>query len=533
MAGELPNRTAPATPGVSDEPTSELEQLILNLHSSITHLFSLSTLIRRRRPKGRLPKPDGFVPFETSPDIKHVEDKFPKVRHTPWLAKRLGNAITQRRQIIQYRQSHRDRLATVAPEESVETATSMKRPSGTVATTYEEATQAETRGPGDRRSMRHVFSDLQPYVCTFEDCSSDLFASRKEWFSHEISTHRQDWICIQCRDSSTIFQSLAALKSHFEVKHPDEITHNRLETILEACQCPPKRIDSSGCLLCDDWDPPAADSKNVKEFCRHLARHQQMLALEALPISIEGLELKPAAFDFGSDQDPEDQDPQMVRCSDCEAVWTEDAYGKSCPECPPVGRSTWQEVTLTTLSRLPEGWQEMITSDKRVYFKGRVAVWPEGLPPGESARAGGAGITQIESSQGDGGEQQIPSLHNSYHDDPPHPENPIPKARFSIWGTKDKETKGMAKFTGEVIWLAASLFEFRLATTKEVAGYPYLTYNHGEVFDVFAEKTMAEVGLPEKEDGSDGELWLVRNQDDPDEQLGWVWSKHFAKLSED
>lgn len=68
-----------------------------------------------------------------------------------------------------------------------------------------------------------------------------------------------------------------------------------------------------------------------------------------------------------------------------------------------------------------------------------------------------------------------------------------------------------------ILWLAASLFEFNIETTKHEAGYPYLTYQAGEIFDVIAEK---------------GELWLAKNQDDPDDQVGWIWSKHFAKLAD-
>jgi hypothetical protein len=70
----------------------------------------------------------------------------------------------------------------------------------------------------------------------------------------------------------------------------------------------------------------------------------------------------------------------------------------------------------------------------------------------------------------------------------------------------------------KVLFIAASLFEFNLSTTKLEAGYPYLTYQAGEIFDVIAEK---------------GELWLAKNEDDPKEQIGWIWSKHFAKLALD
>lgn len=39
-----------------------------------------------------------------------------------------------------------------------------------------------------------------------------------------------------------------------------------------------------------------------------------------------------------------------------------------------------------------------------------------------------------------------------------------------------------------------------------------------QIFDVIAEK---------------GELWLAKNQDDPKNLVGWLWSKHFAKLADD
>lgn len=68
----------------------------------------------------------------------------------------------------------------------------------------------------------------------------------------------------------------------------------------------------------------------------------------------------------------------------------------------------------------------------------------------------------------------------------------------------------------KVLFLAASIYEFNIDRARREAGYPYLTYVAGEIFDVIAEK---------------GELWLARNQDDPTHQVGWIWNKHFAKLA--
>jgi hypothetical protein len=67
-----------------------------------------------------------------------------------------------------------------------------------------------------------------------------------------------------------------------------------------------------------------------------------------------------------------------------------------------------------------------------------------------------------------------------------------------------------------VLFLAASVYEFNIDKARREAGYPYLTYVAGEIFDVIGEK---------------GELWLAKNQDDPTNQVGWIWNKHFAKLA--
>lgn len=67
----------------------------------------------------------------------------------------------------------------------------------------------------------------------------------------------------------------------------------------------------------------------------------------------------------------------------------------------------------------------------------------------------------------------------------------------------------------KVLFLAASLFDFNIDRARTEAGYPYLTYLPGEIFDVIGEK---------------GELWLAKNQDDATSAVGWIWEKHFAKL---
>jgi hypothetical protein len=137
--------------------------------------------------------------------------------------------------------------------------------------------------------------DLQPYVCTIQDCSAShrLFSTRAEWFQHEITVHRREWACNWCQGPHTTFSSAEELKWHFVETHPDEVTEFQMPLILEACERPITSFGPSSCPLCTDWEilPPHS---TPKAFSCHLARHLQQLAVESIPPSIEGLELRKA-----------------------------------------------------------------------------------------------------------------------------------------------------------------------------------------------------------------------------------------------
>ena len=128
-SGSLP-KISPA-----DLPTTELAELFLNIHSTISHLFELSMLIRRDRPRGRIGSyRQGQSATNNRPDIVNATDKFPTLHHRRWLAERLGNLVAQRREYIRYRQSHRRDLAhySVPDQDPTESRTTTK------ATTFNE-----------------------------------------------------------------------------------------------------------------------------------------------------------------------------------------------------------------------------------------------------------------------------------------------------------------------------------------------------------------------------------------------------------
>ncbi|KAM0228910.1 hypothetical protein ACHAP5_011815 [Fusarium lateritium] len=138
------NNTFHSTEGVQEDfwsPTSELQELILVVASSINHLFGLTVLVRRMRPKGRFGSLDQLI--ESPRDIVTVTDKFPKVREQEWLAQRLGNAVGRRRLFFDYRQQHRKRLATRTdaigePSNDNDNDQEVQDAATTIATTFED-----------------------------------------------------------------------------------------------------------------------------------------------------------------------------------------------------------------------------------------------------------------------------------------------------------------------------------------------------------------------------------------------------------
>jgi len=138
----------------SDPIWEPLRELVLGIQSSVSHLFALSIIIRRHRPRGRFPPLDSFTPVEASPDISGVSDKYPKTKRAPWLSKRLGNAITLRRQFIQYRQEHRQKLANAHLGGVIDDIS-------TLATTYVEDLKSSHPGQSSDVALNRLS------VCTF------------------------------------------------------------------------------------------------------------------------------------------------------------------------------------------------------------------------------------------------------------------------------------------------------------------------------------------------------------------------------
>lgn len=100
-----------------NEEISEVGELQDEMEETISRLFRVSFLIRQAAPTDIFAKAlsrNRYL-FDDQFDIAHVGEKCPKLsadEHT-WLRRRLGRAITQRRQYLSYIRDHREALESV------------------------------------------------------------------------------------------------------------------------------------------------------------------------------------------------------------------------------------------------------------------------------------------------------------------------------------------------------------------------------------------------------------------------------------
>jgi hypothetical protein len=379
----------------SQEESTELRQLLASFTSTITCLFRLSMAIRDPAPESQhrsIINVDNDKSGYEQWDIKHVNAKFSKcVNH---LAERLGRAISGRRQYLDYRQSHRQKLGksieTVGREEpKTEYTTNSTQATPIPAiqasienewdeddalsqTSYASSVNSNTAirvPPLPKESYtqdhyecplcfgiiaihkklawkQHVYRDLHPYSCTFENCATAdrLYDSRRAWFKHELEAHRGSWQCI--KDCDKTFISRDDFETHVRAQHPDLSSPD----ILSALQITSRKAASLStrveCPLCDE-----KEIMTLRVLLRHLGKHQEQLSLFALPSNMEGSEDGVDESESDRDSLSSDERPvlQLLDTSDAEdetylikcicGVLSDDGNTVLCEKC-----NTWQHI---------------------------------------------------------------------------------------------------------------------------------------------------------------------------------------------
>ncbi|RFU32801.1 hypothetical protein B7463_g3563, partial [Scytalidium lignicola] len=328
--GELP-LSHEKQEALEDYSSSDIKELLYSIRDRISDLFRLSIVIRGKPATDEYAKAALRYPhFNCTTDLVHVRDKYPEATGETWLLDRLGLAITRRRQFLLYRKNHQQRLEEVhnlkygsdgktiwsgtkasthllASKEwetfafEDKNTTHNVRYSTRPMTEYADSSRGTDGATNKLRTpplplndngirveygeMKHILSDLRPYVCTDIECELNMFESQHDWFEHEVKFHRKLWECKLCTDG--LPRSKPELYSHLQDHHAGSDESNDTQKV-ESWQ--KFRIDATECPLCCEFARKLKTANNsqkcdvaLKQFQSHLGGHFEQLAFVALP----------------------------------------------------------------------------------------------------------------------------------------------------------------------------------------------------------------------------------------------------------
>lgn len=306
--------------------SSEVKQIFNDISELIGSLHRLSMSIRNPTVTRRYKKDMSLdTSFFESYDIEHVGQKFPEASTN--LAYRLGKANSRRRLWLKSRELHAEKLTQDLKDDctstrlSKTTASTFKSESifdsHARTETYEFSTSmsATSYAPSvnefGKRLMpsmpkeakneqpfecpychrieriphkfawkKHVYSDLRPYLCTFEDCTSptETYDNRRAWFHHELQNHRRSWACsVHCEMT---FGSEDSMVAHTREHSPMTLTDAQARTSARMCMIPFNQFAMSNCPICD------LTIGGLSKFRKHFGGHLEELALFALPATM-------------------------------------------------------------------------------------------------------------------------------------------------------------------------------------------------------------------------------------------------------
>ncbi|KAM0420360.1 hypothetical protein ACHAPT_011902 [Fusarium lateritium] len=275
-------------------PQDESHMILEVISEAIGSLFRIGILIRRATTRDRfnqaLQASDLVFPPEF--DIDYVREKHPKTR-SGWLSGRLGGAIAKRRQLISYCRDHRSRLGA---EQTLEDGTTSQKDNvSSKATTFAPKMDLKELEVEEEDAMsKHAFRDLKAYVCTLGggECDEHFFGDLTTWFDHEMSTHRATYTCSLCDGARKTTRNF--LRSHLALH--GSFTDHQLEALEDATRDTVSNLLARDCPFCDEWAEklgaknmlsPSEVLVSLAKFKRHVAAHQEQLAIFALPQAAE------------------------------------------------------------------------------------------------------------------------------------------------------------------------------------------------------------------------------------------------------
>lgn len=131
----------------------------------------------------------------------------------------------------------------------------------------------------------HVFSDLEPYMCTYDNCilAEKTFGVKDEWFRHELDDHRIDniWFCQSCLVE---FNDSAKLADHLKDVHAYP-QGQELAIVVSLCQRRSRApVLNQSCAICHFIYSNAEDLKS------HVADHFEQLSLTSINLEDDAID---------------------------------------------------------------------------------------------------------------------------------------------------------------------------------------------------------------------------------------------------
>ncbi|KAH7126101.1 hypothetical protein EDB81DRAFT_663785 [Dactylonectria macrodidyma] len=278
---------------------SELSQILASVVEDINCVFRLSVSIRNPAPHDRfressLTDTSHFEPF----DVQHVRTKFSTAPAN--VVERLGKAISRRRQYFKYREMHHQIMSSgLEPEREFDIALQstvassipkyLKQIEIGISNPVEEDNASDT----GRSQTSYATSaantnrpkvpslpegaEAGPFECPF--CFMMISAPsrhlRHNWADHVYKYHWKTWTCsLGCNEP---FSSLKDMKHHLKYAHAAASESAHLDSLLSLCEMLKLVNESENCPLCNE------SLQTLKHYLRHVGRHQEDLALFALP----------------------------------------------------------------------------------------------------------------------------------------------------------------------------------------------------------------------------------------------------------
>ncbi|EGU86053.1 hypothetical protein FOXB_03457 [Fusarium oxysporum f. sp. conglutinans Fo5176] len=273
----------------SDDPDTELNQISVDIADVVNCLLRLSVAIRNPAPHDRFIKSHSI---DTSHyeifDIQHVSSKFRTIE--PLLAERLGKAISRRRQFFNYRLAHRTKLSQGLTHEGGD--------AETIASSLPEYLKDVARGGqplpidaiGDegshsgfsQTSYATSLADLDqcripplpkessegPFECPF--CYTIIVANTRSSWKERVLQEAPV-------DGTRETDSLEAILMSTRVSHAGSVTTKDLDALVYLSQKPMDIKQGIPCPICAEM------TQSTSQYQRHVGRHQEQLALFALP----------------------------------------------------------------------------------------------------------------------------------------------------------------------------------------------------------------------------------------------------------